>query len=59
MNKQELENLRLEVSSLYEEWSREVYNEGMSWGELAYIENLNEKDLKEMYQELLDYFDTK
>lgn len=50
----ELEEFRLEVERLYNEWLEKTEKRNTSYGELLYIEGLNEKDLNDMYEELLE-----
>ena len=50
----ELEEFRLEVGARYNEWLEKTENRNTSYGELAYIESLNEKQLNEIYKELLN-----
>ncbi len=50
----ELEEFRLEVGARYNEWLEKTENRNTSYGELAYIESLNEKQLNEIYEELLN-----
>lgn len=41
------------IQNLYNEWIEKEENRNISYGELAYIQDLNDKDLKDMEQELL------
>lgn len=50
----ELEEFRLEVERLYDEWLEKTEKRNTSYGELLYIEGLNEKDLNDMFEELLE-----
>lgn len=50
----ELEEFRFEVETRYNEWLEKTENRNTSYGELAYIESLNEKQLNEIYEELLN-----
>lgn len=54
MKKQELEEFRLEVNRLYDEYLMKTEKRGVSYGELVYIQELKEKELNNMYNELLD-----
>lgn len=47
----ELEELRLEVERLYDIVLTAQEDRNISYGELAYIENLSEKELNEMHEE--------
>lgn len=49
----ELEEFRFEVERLYNEWLEKTEKRNTSYGELLYIQDLNEKDLNDMYEELL------
>lgn len=49
----ELEELRLEVERLYDEYLINTEKRDISYGELVYIQDLNEEDLNNMYNELL------
>ena len=50
----EKEEFRLEVESLYDKYLYATEKRGISYGELAYIQDLNEKELNELYNELLN-----
>ena len=50
-----MEDLLNEVSLLYEEYIYKTENRGASYGELAYIQNLSEKELNDLYKELISY----
>ena len=52
MSKEELEEYRLYVQSRYDEYIQATEKRGASWGEVAYIEGLNEKELDDMCAEL-------
>ena len=49
-----MEEFRLEVERLYDEYLEETEGRGMSYGELAYIEGLNKKELNALYEELIE-----
>ena len=48
----ELEEYKLQVQSLYNEYLEKVYNRNISYGEIAWIQSLPEKDLTEFENEL-------
>lgn len=52
MSKEELEEYRLYVQSRYDEYIQATEKRGASYGEVAYIEGLNEKELDDMCAEL-------
>lgn len=54
MNKEELQDFKMEIERLYNEYLEKTENRNTSYGELIYIDNLNEKELNEMYNELLE-----
>ncbi len=54
MSKEELEEYRLYVQSRYDEYIQATEKRGASWGEVAYIEGLSEKELDDMCAELDD-----
>lgn len=43
----------MEVERLYTEHLERTEKRGISWGELAYIQGLDKKELDSLYQELL------
>ena len=53
------EEFRLEVESLYNDWLENTEKRNISYGEIAYIENLTDKELNEMYEELLEELEEK
>lgn len=52
-----LEEYRMYVENLYNEYLEKTENRNTSYGELAYIEGLNEKELDDMENELLKELD--
>ena len=50
----ELEEFRFEVETRYNEYLEKTENRNTSYGELVYIESLNEEQLNEIYEELLN-----
>lgn len=54
MNKQELMEFRLEVERLYNEYLERTENRNISYGEIAYIQDLSIEELQAMYEELLE-----
>lgn len=52
LNEFELNEYRQEVVSKFDEWLMRTENRGISYGELAHFENLNEQELAEIEQEL-------
>ena len=50
----EMDDFRFEVGRLYNEYLEETENRNPSYGEYAYIENLDEQGLNDMYEELLE-----
>lgn len=49
-----MEDLTNEVIKLYDEYLMKEEKRGVSYGELAYIQNLNDEELNELYNELLE-----
>lgn len=49
-----MDEFKLEVQNMYDEHLRNTEKRGISWGEIAHIENLNKKELKGLYNELLE-----
>lgn len=49
-----MDEFRQEVERLYDEYLYETEGRGMSYGELAYIEGLNKKELNALYKELIE-----
>ena len=47
-----MEEYILNIQNKYDEYLMQTENRGISYGELAYIQSLNEKELKEMEEEL-------
>lgn len=47
-------DFRNEVARLYDEHLYNTEKRGASYGELAYIEGLNKKELNDLYNELLE-----
>lgn len=54
MTKQELMDFRMEVERLYNEYLEKTENRNISYGEIAYIQDLSIEDLQDMYKELLE-----
>lgn len=54
-----LEEFRLEVIRLYDEYLDKTEKRNISYGELFHIENLEEKELKDLYNELLEKMEEK
>lgn len=52
ITREELEEYRLYVQSRYDEYIQATEKRGASWGEVAYIEGLNKKELDDMCAEL-------
>ena len=51
--------LEREIEMLYNEWLEKTEKRNISYGEIAYIENLTDKELNEMYEELLEELEEK
>ena len=49
-----LEEFRLEVIRLYDEYLDKTEKRNISYGELFHIENLEEKELNDLYNKLLE-----
>lgn len=47
-----LEEFRLEVQRMYDEYLYKTEKRGISYGEIAHIESLSECELQEFYDEL-------
>lgn len=43
----------------YDAWLMDTEGRGSSWGEIAYIESLNKKELAKMRKELDEWLDSK
>ena len=54
MNNEELEEKRQYIISLYDELLMKTENRGVSYGELAYINNLTQDELEEIEKEILE-----
>lgn len=54
-----LEEFRLEVIRLYDEYLDKTEKRNISYGELFHIENLKEKELNDLYNELLEETEVK
>lgn len=54
MTKQELMDFRMEVERLYNEYLEKTENRNISYGEIAYIQDLSIEELQDMYKELLE-----
>lgn len=50
----EREEFVMEVCRIYDEYLMRTENRGMSYGELAYVQNLDRKELEALYEELLE-----
>ena len=48
-----MEEYRLYIQNKYDEYLMKTENRGMSYGELAYIQNLSEEELKELEEEIV------
>ena len=46
------EEFRLEVQRVYDEYLYKTEKRGISYGEIAHIESLSERELQEFYDEL-------
>jgi hypothetical protein len=51
MTKQEREEFIMAVETAYDEYLQKTENRGMSWGEVAYIENLSVKEARKLLEE--------
>lgn len=52
MNEEELEEYKQEIERAYDEYLYNTEERGISYGEIAYIENLNEQELNDLYNEI-------
>ena len=50
----ELEEYRMHVESLYNEYLEKTDNRNTSYGELLYIQNLSKEELEDMENELIE-----
>lgn len=50
----ERQNLELEVNRLYDKYLQKTENRNMSYGEYAYVSNLDYFELENFYNELLE-----
>ena len=48
----ELDELKMETQSRYDDYLMATEKRGISWGECAYIQNLTRKELDEFCEEL-------
>ena len=48
-----MDEFKQEVQRLYDEYLMKTEKRGISYGEIAYIEGLNKKELNKLYEELL------
>ena len=53
INKEDLEDFRLFVENLYEDYLYKTEKRGARYGELIYIRSLSHKSLEEFYDELI------
>lgn len=53
-DEEELNEFRLEAGMRYDEYLYATEKRSMSYGELAYIQDLNEEELNEFYDEVLE-----
>lgn len=44
----------MQVCNAYDEYLMQTENRGISYGELAYIQSLDQKELDELYEEILE-----
>jgi len=51
MNAEELEEYKQEVQSVYDQYLMKTENRGISYGEIAYIDGLDKKELDDLYNE--------
>lgn len=47
-----LNEYRLEVENMFDEWLMKTENRNISYGEMAHIQSLSEKELTELVMEL-------
>lgn len=52
MNREEFNEYLLEVQSKYDEYLMKTENRGISYGELAYLQDLSREQLEEFEKEL-------
>lgn len=57
MTKQEREEFIMAVETAYDEYLQKTENRGMSWGEVAYIENLSVKEARKLLEECEEELD--
>ena len=48
------DDFRMEVQSMYDTYLQKTEKRGPSWGEVTHIENLPKRELKGLYNELVD-----
>ena len=49
-----MEDFRMEVERLYDMYLQDTENRGVSYGELAYLQTLDEVELQALYDELVE-----
>jgi len=54
MTKQEKMEYNLHIQMLYDEWLMKTEKRGISWGEVAYIQGLSQKELNKLETELYE-----
>ena len=59
MNEEQLDEYKMEIEARYDNYIYETEGRCASYGEIAYIQNLNEEELKEFEEELDEYERTK
>ena len=52
MDGEQLEEYKIEVQRAYDEYLYNTEGRGISYGEIAYIEGLNEQELNDLYNEI-------
>ena len=52
-----MDEYRMEVERVYDLYLMETEGRGASYGEIAYIEGLNKRELDALYKEAQAYFD--
>lgn len=52
MNEEQLDEYKIEVQRAYDEYLYKTEGRGASYGEIAYIDGLDEQELDDLYKEI-------
>lgn len=59
MTKQERQEYIMQIQNMYDEYLMKTKKRGISYGEIAYIQDLKKKDLDALYNELYEELEVK